>query len=48
MITFLPILISLVGVILYLSSSNPKVAEIGRLTYFCGLLAFLLGKVTQF
>ena len=42
MIILLPLLISLIGLILY-ATSNTKLAEIGRIMFFAGLLAFLLG-----
>lgn len=42
MIIFLPLLISLVGLLMYALSANAKVAEIGRNMFWVGLLAFLL------
>ena len=42
MIIFLSLLVALVGVLVYALSANAKVAEIGRLAYAVGLLAFLL------
>jgi hypothetical protein len=47
MIIYLSLLIALVGVVMYLicngpSPNSPKLAEIGRIMFFCGLLAFLL------
>lgn len=42
MIIFLSLLVCLVGGILYLVASRPQLAEIGRLSFFAGLLAFLL------
>jgi Na+/phosphate symporter len=41
MIILLPLLVALIGVVLY-AVSNTKLAEIGRVMFFCGLLAFLL------
>jgi Na+/phosphate symporter len=41
MIILLPLLVALIGVMLY-AVSNTKLAEIGRIMFFCGLLAFLL------
>jgi len=43
MIIYLSVLVALVGVLAYALSSNPKIQEIGRISFFCGLLAFLLG-----
>jgi hypothetical protein len=42
MIVYLPLLIAIVGLLVYALSNNAKVAEIGRISYFAGLLAFLL------
>lgn len=37
------LLISLIGAVIYVASSKPKLAEIGRIMFWTGLLAFLLG-----
>lgn len=42
MVIFLSLLVAIVGVLMYALSANPKLQEIGRLSYACGLLAFLL------
>jgi Na+/phosphate symporter len=42
MIIYLALLIALVGVLMYALCVNPKLAELGRIMFFCGLLAFLL------
>ena len=42
MIIYLSLLVAIVGVLVYALSANPKTAEIGRITYFAGLLAFLV------
>ena len=42
MIIALTLLVALVGVLMYSLSANPKLIEIGRIMFFCGLLAFLL------
>lgn len=42
MVVFLPLLVALIGVLMYALATNPKLQEIGRLAYFAGLLAFLL------
>ncbi len=36
------LLVAVVGLLLYALASNPKVARIGELMFFCGLLATLL------
>jgi len=42
MIILLPLLVALVGVLMYALCANPKLAEVGRIMFFAGLLAFLL------
>lgn len=36
------VLAMLVGLLMYALCANPKLQEIGRLSYFAGILAFLL------
>jgi hypothetical protein len=40
-IIFVPLLVALVGVLMYALSTNPKLAEIGRIMFMIGLLVFL-------
>lgn len=42
MIIYLSLLVALVGMLAYALSANPKIQELGRLSFACGLLAFLL------
>jgi hypothetical protein len=42
MIIYLSLLIALIGALAYALCANPKLSEIGRLMFACGLLAFLL------
>ena len=42
MIVYLPLLVAIVGVLMYAFSKNPKLMEIGRIAFAFGLLAFLL------
>ena len=42
MIIYLSLLVALVGCMTYALAANPKVAELGRLAFACGLLAFLI------
>ena len=42
MIILLPLLIAVVGLLMYALSANPKIVEIGRILFWTGLLAFLL------
>lgn len=41
-ILLVPLLVCLLGVLVYALASNPKLVEIGRLAYFAGLLVTLL------
>lgn len=41
---FLSIIVAIAGVLVYALSANPKLQEIGRLSFFAGLLAFLLAN----
>jgi hypothetical protein len=42
MTIYLSLLVALVGVLMYALCVNPKLQEIGRLSFFAGLLAFLI------
>lgn len=39
-------IVALVGLLAYALSGSPKVAELGRLAFFAGLLVFLLRTAT--
>jgi hypothetical protein len=41
-IALLPLLVAMTGVLTYALASNTKIADIGRIAFACGLLAFLL------
>ncbi len=43
MTVYLSLLVALVGALVYGFASNGKLAEIGRIMFFVGLLAFVLG-----
>ncbi len=45
MIIYLSLLVALIGVLMYALCANPKLSEIGRLMFGCGLLAFLLDTI---
>jgi hypothetical protein len=47
MIVLLPVLVAIIGILCYALATNPKVAELGRIAYFCGLLVFLLSGAQQ-
>ncbi len=42
MSAYLPVFVALAGLLLYGFANNAKVAEVGRLLFFAGILAFLL------
>ena len=42
MIVYLPLLIALIGVLMYALCTNGKLVEIGRIMFWTGLLAFLI------
>lgn len=42
MIIYLSLLVCLIGLLAYALSANPKVADLGRLSFWVGRLAFLL------
>jgi uncharacterized membrane protein YhhN len=44
-IIYLSLLVAIIGLLAYALSANPKMQEIGRISYFAGLLAFLLETV---
>jgi hypothetical protein len=39
----LSIIIAVVGLLMYALAGNPKIVEVGRIMFWTGLLAFLLG-----
>jgi len=41
---YLPLIIAVIALVIYALTNNPKVAELSRLAFAVGLLAFLLGK----
>lgn len=42
MTIYLSLLIAVIGALVYALSANPKLQELGRISFFAGLLAFLL------
>lgn len=42
MLIYFSLLVALIGVLMYALCVNPKLSEIGRIMFGCGLLAFLL------
>jgi Na+/phosphate symporter len=45
-VIYLSLLICILGALCYALASNPKLAEMGRLAFGAGLLAFLLQAAT--
>jgi hypothetical protein len=43
MVVYVPLLVALVGVLMFALAANPKLVRIGEILFFCGVLAFLLG-----
>lgn len=41
---FLSLLVAIAGILLYAFAANPKLQEVGRISFGCGLLAFLLQR----
>lgn len=42
MVIYFSVLVALVGILMYALCANPKLQEIGRISFACGLLAFLM------
>lgn len=42
MVIYISLAVALIGALVYALAVNPKLAELGRLAFGCGLLAFLL------
>lgn len=47
MIAYVAALIALLGLLLYVLASNSKVVEVGRIVFFCGMLATALQLATR-
>jgi hypothetical protein len=47
MAIYVSLLFAIAGLLVYAFAVNSKLAEIGRITYFAGLLAFLLVVAPQ-
>lgn len=45
---YLSLLCALIGILMYALCANPKLSEIGRITYGVGMLAFLLNGAEPF
>ena len=47
MTIYISLLIALVGLVIYLASNNPKVAEVGRVLFMVGSFVFLFHLGSQ-
>jgi len=46
-IAVIPLLVAIIGLLMYILASNAKVAEIGRIMFFCGLLALMFSTARE-
>ena len=42
LIATIPLIVAIVGVLMYALAANPKLADIGRIMFLCGLFVTLL------
>ena len=47
MIALIPVLLCVVGALLYALSSNPKIEELGRITFAAGIFAIAFNFATE-
>lgn len=47
LIAIIPLIVLIVGLLMYALAANPKIQEIGRIMFFCGLLALCLAFSRQ-
>lgn len=47
MIIILPVLVLIIGLLMYVLSGKDKVKRVGEIMFFCGLLVFLLDSGEQ-
>jgi len=48
MTIYLSLLCALIGILMYALCASPKLSETGRITYFTGILTFLLNGAEPF
>ena len=46
-IAVIPLLVAIVGLLMYILATNAKVAEIGRIMFACGLLALMFASARE-
>lgn len=44
-IPYFPLVVAILGVLVYALAATPKPAEVGRIMFFCGLFVYLLRLV---
>lgn len=44
----LSLIVSLIGLVIFLISSHPKFSEVGKILFWTGMLAFLIANGGQF
>jgi hypothetical protein len=42
MVAYLPLLVALIGLLIYILSNNGKAQELGRILFFCGVLVLVM------
>jgi Na+/phosphate symporter len=47
LVAFIPLVLCLVGLVVYLITVNPRAQEIGRILFFCGLLVTMMALATK-
>lgn len=46
-VAYVPLLVAILGLLLYALSAQPKVAECGRLMFACGVLVTLMAEMSR-
>jgi hypothetical protein len=47
MIALVPLFVAIVGLLMWLLAANGKVAEIGKIMFFCGLTALMFSTARE-
>ncbi len=47
MIALVPLFVAIVGLLMWLLAANAKVAEIGKIMFFCGLMALMFSTAHE-
>ncbi len=46
-IALVPLFVAIVGLLMFILASNPKVSEIGKMMFFCGLMALMFSSARE-